>query len=337
MTTLQNLGVRIIITILVLTGLFYLPAPAFSQQVPAGQNLIRNGDFEQGFQPDYHVGYDWGAFSNGNATMGWSADSWAPVVMAGQNAQAIEINGARERDRYAGIYQTVAVVPGQQYKLTIHGLIRSSEGSIAASNYGYRLQYAIDHNGGTAWELLNNEAWQELPWDEQPLAKPEETAYRIDTYSTTITAQSNQLTLFVRGWKKWVDDGSAIFNLDEISLVGSVPTAQAASLAEPVSSPAEETVTQASPAQPEESSQNLADVADSPTSAPALAIEAESDEIVIDTGAAAPAPSQEQLPVSGQGADEGLNYGLIGGGLLLILLIGSAILSVTRRRPSHTT
>ncbi len=69
-------------------------------------------------------------------------------------------------------------MPGEQYKLTLKGLVRSEEGDVSVSDYGYRLQYAIDYNGDTAWELLDSDAWQELPWDEQPLTLSDGASYR---------------------------------------------------------------------------------------------------------------------------------------------------------------
>jgi hypothetical protein len=342
MTTLKSLGIRLIITILVLLGLLYLPSPAFSQQASDLQNLIRNGGFEQGFQADYGLGFEWNSFNNGNALVGWSADTWSPVVAAGENAQAIEIKHAGEQDRFAGIYQTVSVVPGQQYKLTIQGLIRSTEGNIEDSNYGYRLQYAIDAKGSTAWELLSEAAWQELPWDEQPLAEPEENNYRIDTFSTTITAESDQLTLFIRGWKKWVNDGSGIFNLDEISLTGfptnfEVVAAQPASLeaASQTTAPeAEAVLPDIAPQQAEPQAQAAPPEINQETTAPTNNIDTGQTEATT-SEALAPAPQQEQLPVSGRGADNTLNYLMIMGLALLLILVSSAIMAVTRR--SHNS
>src|SRR5262245_14646333 len=202
---------------------FYRPAPAFSQGDTSIQDLIVNGGFEGGFQQEYGIGYGWGGFSNGNAVIGWNFDDWTAVVPAGKYAQRIEIQEALEQDRYAGIYQTISVVPGQQYKLTLKGLIRSEEGDIALSDYGYRLQYAIDYKGETAWELVPAADWKEMPWDEQPMADPSGGVYRIDTFETTITAQSERLTLFIRGWKKWINQGAGIFDIDEISFVGPAP------------------------------------------------------------------------------------------------------------------
>lgn len=234
----RSLKIAIVVTIAILLLLIYLPSPAFSQQntPPTVQNLLVNGGFEGGFQQDFGIGYGWGGFSNGNAVVGWNFDTWDPVVAAGEYSQSIEIKDALSADRYAGIYQTISVTPGAQYKLTIKGLIRSDEGDITLSDYGYRLQYAVDYKGDAAWELLPASAWQELPWDEQPLANPESQNYKFNTFETTITAQGDKLTLFVRGWKKWINAGTGLFNLDEISFVGpapagfQAPVAQAASV-----------------------------------------------------------------------------------------------------------
>ena len=203
-----------------------LPTSVFAQEGegPSSiQDLLVNGDFEGGFQDGFGVGYGWGAFSNGNAVVGWNFDDWDRVVTSGNYSQRMEIKEALDQDRYAGIYQTVSVVTGQQYKLSINGLVRSDEGEVSLSDYGYRLQYAVDYDGNTAWELVDSTAWQEIPWDEQPLSLPEGEAYQTDTYDTTITATGDELTIFIRGWKKWINNGAGVFNLDEISFVGPAP------------------------------------------------------------------------------------------------------------------
>ena len=200
---INAINLRIIFSLMIILAVMgYGPGPAYSQQGDPNasiQNLIINGGFEGGFQEDFGIGYGWGGFSNGNAVVGWGFDDWEAVVIKGQYAQRIEIREALELDRYAGIYQTISVIPGEQYKLTIKGLIRSSEGDIVESDYGYRLQYAIDYNGGVAWELVDGAEWKELPWDEQPLSEPPDGVYRQDSYETTITATSDRLTLFIRG------------------------------------------------------------------------------------------------------------------------------------------
>jgi hypothetical protein len=190
----------------------------------ADPDLIRNGSFEEGFSNG--VGIGWGSFNNGgHCTYGYHQDTWAPVVWDGTSSQllSIQTGGSNEQDRYTGIYQTVAVVPGATYRLTIHGMVRSSEGSLQASGYGYRVQWAIDYAGGTDWTRVEAGAWQELPWYEWPL----QSSGYLETFSTEVKARGDRLTLFIRAWRKWgVPNQEADFNLDGISLVGPAPAAQ---------------------------------------------------------------------------------------------------------------
>lgn len=300
------------------------PASVFSQQPgPAGENLVINGGFEQGFQEQFGVAYGWGGFSNGSAVVGWNSETWPKAVVAGQYAQFIEIKEAKERDRYAGIYQTIRVVPGQQYKLTIKGLIRSEEGDVSRSDYGYRLQYAIDGDGGTAWELVNPDDWQEIQWDEQPLYGADETTYRLDTFETTITASSDTLTLFIRGWKKWINSGSGVFNLDEISLVGPAPAEFQAPAAQPVAAGSS-----ARPGPEAETTAGLTVEEDGAVTPERSPVTAES----ILQSRLTPQETESALPVSGQGRDDSINYVLIAGMLLLAALFGNAIVATRRRR-----
>ena len=215
---------KIATVVIVLSLLLILPVRG------EGANLLRNGSFEDGFTDG--VGNGWTAFSNGgSANYGWSADNWERVVWDGKASQLIDINTkgkGGQKDRYAGIYQTVSVVPGQTYRLTIHGIVRSSEGSVSASGYGYRVQYAIDYAGGTDWRMIEggDSAWKELPWSESPLTSP---SY-LETYTADIKATSGKLTLFVRGWKKWGNTNQeGAFNLDGISLVGAAASGSDAS------------------------------------------------------------------------------------------------------------
>ncbi len=363
--TVKSLGVRVIITIIILVGLFYLPAPAFSQQTSNIQNLVTNGDFEAGFDAGRGVGSGWQTFSNGSALVSWQPDTWAKVVPQGETAQMIEIKNGLTLDRYAGIYQTIPVVAGEQYRLTLKGLIRSTEGSIEESNYGYRLQYAIDQSGGSSWELVSPDAWQEMPWDEQPLADPESQNYEFDTFNVTITAQSDQVTLFIRGWKKWVDEGSGLFNIDEVSLIGPTPnvfappSAQTAVLEE--AAPATEgeavasnddtvaevtenveeaevdTVTSSDndlvelPADETETTTTQPDTVETAVEEPDNVSEpvTDAENVVEETNTPA------ELPLSGQGDDFSINFAMIAGGFVLLILLMSAMFGVLRQRQSY--
>lgn len=323
---------RVIGTALIISVLFvYPPREALSQQAQPGlQDVLVNGGFEGGFQEEFGVGYGWGAFSNGSAVVGWNYDDWPAVVSSGDYAQRIEIKEAQEQDRYAGIYQTVSVVPGQQYKLTVRGLIRSDEGSIEQSDYGYRLQYAVDANGGTAWELVSPDAWQEFPWDEQSMTLAAGQTYRFDTFDTTITAKTDKLTVFIRGWKKWVNNGSVIFDLDDISFVGPAPEGFQAPVAQAVAlnnEPAAEL-----PA---------AEVANEAPAAPSPADELAVPENTVPAGGtidafnqtnAVPQGNVAPLPVTGYGDDGSLVVVVIVGIVVLLALFVSAVAATLKWR-----
>jgi hypothetical protein len=182
---------------------------------------------------------------------------------------------------------------------------------------------------------VSSDAWQELPWDEQPLHSTEDTQYQVETYNATITAESDQLTLFIRGWKKWINEGSGIFNLDEITLVGSVPggltipTAQVAVLEDTSKSqPGESESMQSNVTLPEEVTTTSNEQTETlttnedPTS---------SDQEAINEEEQIPPQTQLPLPVSGQSQDETINYVLLGGVTLIVLLLAGAIINLKRQ------
>lgn len=358
----RRLKLAIAVTIMIIVLLIYLPNPAFSQEgaPPSVQNLIVNGGFEGGFQPEYGIGYGWGGFSNGNAVVGWRFDSWAPVVANGKYAQSIEIKDALNSDRYAGIYQTISVIPGEQYKLSLKGIIRSDEGDIKLSDYGYRLQYAVDYEGGTAWELVETDGWVELPWDEQPLAEPETQSYQFKSYETTITAQGNELTLFIRGWKKWINDGIGLFNLDEVSFVGpapegfQAPVAQAASVGKIMDEPttgapaanlqaetgqdafvSEEEAPQTESAKVSPQTQTLAGLSAQANrtsqSEQGAQSEVSTEAEPVESSNVAPEETA-QLPVSGMDRSDSTHYVTVIGVAILLLLLAGAVKSAIAQR-----
>lgn len=200
-----------------------LPA---TQLAGAVAERLTNGDFEEGFYatPIGLVGNGWGWFDNGGlANYGFHADTWTPLVFSGRSSQLIEINtttfAESNPDHYAGIYQTVAVVAGKPYDLTLHGMLRAREGDTDRTGYNYRVQIGVDYKGGADWRAVNN--WLELPWD---TVYPRLIPGALDSFSSQITASGDRLTLFVRVWYKWPSVGRELdVNLDAISLKGVLP------------------------------------------------------------------------------------------------------------------
>jgi len=181
-------------------------------------NVILNGDFEQGFD-ESGVGRYWKAFDHASGVYGWSDETWPGLVWDGQHAQMMRILFSSEPDQYVGIQQTLAVVKGEPYELTLHGLIRSTEGSAQRSSWGYRIQWGIDPKGRDSWEVVRE--WYDTGWDDQPL---DADSYTINEYKATIVPTQDTLTLFVRGWRKWPREGHKVdFVIDGVSLVGPMP------------------------------------------------------------------------------------------------------------------
>jgi hypothetical protein len=170
------------------------------------------------------VGSGWQWFHNhGEADYGYADDTWKPVVHDGEHSQLIEVNtschGGSQGDRYAGIYQTVAVVPGETYELSLQGMLRALEDDPDRGDFGYRVQYGIDYGGGTDWTIVDN--WVEIPWN---TVYPRLSPGTMGAYSANVSATSPRLTLFLRGWKKWGTACSELLvNLDAISLKGAMP------------------------------------------------------------------------------------------------------------------
>ena len=229
MSRFKILGTGALIAALVLATFILLPAFPFANSV---SERITNGSFEEGFGPD-GVGLGWHKFDNGgNATYGWYDDTWDPVVWDGEHSQLIEINtfcrGASDPDRYAGIYQTVALVPGATYTLKIRGMIRARDGDPvitgAEDPFSYRVQWGYAPAGGTDWEAVTN--WVELPWN---TVYPRLSPGPMLEYETQFVAPSPKVTIFIRVWKKWATPSREIdVNLDGISLTGPAPTDTAA-------------------------------------------------------------------------------------------------------------
>jgi hypothetical protein len=194
------------------------PAPP-PPPVASTANVIYNGDFEEDWSDWQPVASGWESFDNDDAHYGWYKDTWPKVVYDGEQAQMIEIASAGREHRYAGIYQTVKVVPGAEYVLTIHGLVRSDEGSEGVSGGGYVMQYGLDYEGDTDWEDVTE--WVDLPFPEHPREDPNATnVYNYGTYTVNIKPTGNKLTLYIRGCKKWPDPNEVNFDIDALSLRG---------------------------------------------------------------------------------------------------------------------
>ncbi len=189
-------------------------------------DVIHNGSFEDGFVmvPGCGmVGAGWGCFTNGgSAAYGFYDDQWQPVVADGLHSQLIEINtkqfAASEPDRFAGIYQTVALSRGSVYTLQLKGGMREQDPDPTEEKYRYRVQWGYTTDGSPDWTQVTN--WVELPWDKID----ERTAPTgLQSFATSFIAPGPKVTLFIRAWKKWGNAYKELdVNIDAVSLTGQV-------------------------------------------------------------------------------------------------------------------
>jgi LysM repeat protein len=188
------------------------------------QELLVNGSFEGGFAmvPGCGmVGAGWGCFTNGGmADYGFYDDQWQPVLGDGKHSQLIEISTLRypasDPDRYAGIYQSVGLVKGQEYEFRLLAGMRERGPDPNEDPYRYRLQWGYTVDGSADWTQVTN--WAEMPFDKID----ERTAPTgLESYSVKFVAPSSKITLFVRAWKKWGTTNKELdVNLDSLSIWG---------------------------------------------------------------------------------------------------------------------
>ena len=185
-----------------------------------GSNLVYNGDFERGFNAVSvgKVGNSWGYFTNGGgANYGFYDDEWVRVRSDGAHSQLIEINTKNifpvDNDRYAGIYQYITGLhPGVTYEFSTYGLLRGAGNEDDPYRFAAQWGYASGYSGD--WQAVSN--WTEMNFG--PISQRTDPAALVK-YTAKFVAQSTDVTLFIRGWKKWgIPNVEMDFNIDGVSL-----------------------------------------------------------------------------------------------------------------------
>ena len=220
-------------------------------------DVIRNGGFEdQAGSFGGGVATDWVPYSNGQAWFGWYDEQWLEAVRTGEHAQLMEIFqvDADVLERVIAIYQTVDVVPNANYNLTIYALMRTQAGAAARDASEFAMEWGIDPRGEGNHD--NVEVWNFMPLTEQfrlgsTGEYPDDVPLFYETITGTVfTGDSNRISLFIRGVKKFPNGTEVNFDVDDVSLVGPSPaggspppelgqvTSQAAGTASAVTIPA---------------------------------------------------------------------------------------------------
>lgn len=194
------------------------------------QNLIKNGDFEKPWEPLNGIAPDWVPYHNGQAFFGWYDEQWLEAVHKGEHAQLMEIDETEADilDRVIAIHQTVDVAPNSEYQLTIYAIMRTDAPAELRNKSEYEMHWGIDKWGEGNYD--NVEEWVHMPLTEQLRIGsngtfPEDIPLFYERISDTVRTgpDTNRITLFIRGLKKFSTGTEVNFDVDDVSLVGPAP------------------------------------------------------------------------------------------------------------------
>jgi hypothetical protein len=195
------------------------PYPPGAPLVCDGPNLLRNGGFEQGFQSN-GVARSWTAFDDGGgAKFSYSSDAWAPVVSEGKYSQllridTIDIAGPAQINRISGIYQTVRLLPGYIYEMSVDAMMRERTEQPREDPYRKMVGWGYSRNGGTDLAAASFGEWLPLR-DIYPMFQPG----KMQSCRTRFEAPSRDVTIWLYAIKKWATLGRELnVNLDNATL-----------------------------------------------------------------------------------------------------------------------
>lgn len=218
----------------------HLNDPLF-RSLSEADNLITNGNIEAGFYGAPELGFEppesgaipvnWNWYRNqtygkyniyGVEGFGLVCPDDFRLFTNSDFSLSLHMQSTDQPDARLGVYQTVNVVPGQQYLFAISGTIQAQPGA-SSPDVNNRVGVVFDHTGGSDWQAIPHDQWTSLPWREQELefklsgpddpdlAKPE-------SYLTIVKARSNRMTVFIEAWRRWPNWRTTIFTVDCISL-----------------------------------------------------------------------------------------------------------------------
>ena len=221
--------------------------PNLGEESPDAVNVIQNGGFEEWDKDSDPPGVAryWGGYTNGRAVFGFYDEQWPEAVGNGENAQLMEINGVEPNilDRVIAVYQTVDVSPGSQYDLTMWAIMRTQALEIDRNKNEVEMHWGVDYTG--QGDYNNVTEWNIMPLTEQYRLGssgkyPEDVPLFYEMVTGTIqTGDSSQITLFIRGLKKFPTGTEVNFDVDDVTLMGAAgaPAPTATPTLEPGATP----------------------------------------------------------------------------------------------------
>ena len=196
-------------------------APPLTKLVCDGANLLKNGDFEDGFYAS-GVATGWWPYNNGGAAKyGYYDDSWPPVVAQGKHAQLLEINtlnvNPASPNRLIGIYQPVThLTKGVVYQISLSTLIREEADHSKEDPNRYEVYWGFRNGSMPIKTAADLDGWYGVPVSGISLRTA---PGGYSTYSTTFQAPGEKLLLYLFGMKKWAtEEREADFDFDAVQL-----------------------------------------------------------------------------------------------------------------------
>jgi hypothetical protein len=113
-----------------------------------------------------------------------------------------------------------------------YAIMRSQAPEIDRNKFEFEMNWGVDYTGEGNYE--NVEDWVYIPLTEQfrlgsTGEYPEDIPLKYEVVTGTIhTADTNKITLFIRGWKKFPTGTEVNFDVDDVSLIGPAPGSQPA-------------------------------------------------------------------------------------------------------------
>lgn len=204
-------------------------------------NLINNGNFEAEFYGVPELGFE--PPESGAIPVNWSwyrSQAYGKYniyavegfglqcpddfrLFTGSNlSMAFHIQSSDQPDARLGIYQTVAVTPGQQYLFAMKGFIQAQPGA-SSPDINNRIEVLFDQSGGSDWQAVDHAKWTPLPWREQELefktsGADDPDLAQVESYYTIVKPTSNSMTVFVEAWRRWPNWRTTVFTVDCVSL-----------------------------------------------------------------------------------------------------------------------
>lgn len=238
----RKIAIRLVLVLFVLVALgisgfsiAMIEDGQIDQSLPQQQELVDvivNGDFELPWEEeDDGVAPHWEGYANGQAWQAWYEETWPEAVHTGEQAQLMEIFEveANVQGRVIAIHQTVDVAPNSTYDLEFYALMRTQAPPHDRNNDDFEMHWGVDYSGEGDYD--NVEEWIWIPLEEQfrlgsTGEYPDDVPLFYEQVTGTIeTGDSESLTLFIRGLKKWSIPPEVNFDVDDVSLVGPSPDA----------------------------------------------------------------------------------------------------------------